>query len=89
MITFKIKIHDLRPDQIVVNEEFTIDVKIEEETLGTLVSKFEEESVRQEIGYTISEWKFLGAENRAKEIAVKRINRKIDYVKALKEMNKI
>lgn len=62
---------------------------VEEVTLGTLVSKFEEENVRHEMRYTIPEWRSLSPQDRAKEIAIERINKKIEYVKNLKEMKKI
>jgi hypothetical protein len=53
------------------------------------VSKLEENSVRQNLGYTTKEWEKLSPEQRALEIAVSRINRKIEYVKHLKGLGKI
>ena len=41
------------------------------------------------MGYTIPEWRAILPEERAKEIAIERIQKKIEYVKNLKEMNKI
>jgi hypothetical protein len=57
--------------------------------MGTLVSKFEENSVRQSLGYNIHEWDSLSPEERANEIAIKRISQKMDYVKHLKSIGKI
>jgi len=57
--------------------------------MGYLVSKFEENSVRQSLGYTIEQWRGLTPEQRAEEIAIKRINQKMEYVKFLKGIGKI
>lgn len=61
----------------------------DEVTMGVLVSKFEENSVRSELGYTFKEWRDLTHEERANEIAVKRIDQKVEYVKYLKSIGKI
>lgn len=57
--------------------------------MGFLVSKFEENAVRQKLGYTIKEWRSLSDQERAEEIAVKRIDQKIEYVKFLKGLGKL
>ena len=57
--------------------------------MGVLVSKFEENSVRQGLGYNINEWNDLTPEERANEIALKRITQKMEYVKYLKSIGKI
>ena len=57
--------------------------------MGFLVSKYEENAVRQDLGYTINDWRNLPHEQRADEIAVKRISQKIEYVKHLKGLGKL
>lgn len=57
--------------------------------MGYLVSKFEENSVRQSLSYTIDDWRKLSPRQRAEEIAIKRINQKMEYVKFLKGIGKI
>ena len=57
--------------------------------MGLLVSKYEENSVRQSLSYTIEQWRNLSYKERAKEIAIKRINQKIEYVKFLKGIGKL
>lgn len=57
--------------------------------MGFLVSKFEENSVRQSLSYTIKDWRKLSPQERADEIAIKRINQKMEYVKFLKGIGKI
>ena len=88
-ITFGIKIYGVSPNDIVVSSQYSIDISSEEPTRGLLVSKFEENSIRQSLGYTKHEWRTLAPIDKAEEIAVYRINRKMEYVKLLKEMDKI
>lgn len=57
--------------------------------MGFLVSKFEENSVRQSLNYTIKDWRNLSPQERANEIAIKRINQKMEYVKFLKGIGKL
>ena len=72
-----------------VSSEYSIDIKVDELTLGFLVPKFEEHSVRQRLNYSIDQWRSLTREQRANEIAISRINQKIEYVKLLKSLGKI
>ena len=61
----------------------------DEVTMGVLVSKFEENSVRAGLGYTFTDWRNLTPEERASEIAIKRIDQKVEYVKYLKSIGKL
>lgn len=88
-IRFKIKIYGVDPKKIKVSSEYSIELTSEEPTNGFLVSKFEEESTRHKIGYTINEWKSLTYAERALEIAIKRIESKVEYAQFLKSMGKI
>lgn len=86
---FGIKIEGVSVQDIVVHSEYSIQVEADEVTMGTLVSKFEENTTRQKLGYNIQEWNKLSPQERAHEIAVNRINQKMEYVKYLKSAGKI
>lgn len=86
---FEIKIYGVAPNDIIVSSQYSIEMSSNEPTRGLLVSKFEENSIRQSLRYTKREWKGLSPLEKAEEIAVYRINRKMEYVKLLKELDKI
>lgn len=81
--------HGVPISKVKIHPEYSIDIVTDELTMGVLVSKYEENAVRSELGYTFKEWRELTPEERAEEIATKRINQKIEYVKYLKSINKI
>lgn len=89
LTNFGIKIYGVSPNEVKVNSEYSIDVSSEEPTGGMLVPKYEENSVRQELKYSIADWRKLSPAERAEEIAIKRINQKIEYAKFLKSIGKI
>jgi hypothetical protein len=47
-----------------------------------MISRYEEHTVRIEVGYTIPEWYNLDPKDRALEVAVSRIKHSIEYQKS-------
>ena len=86
---FGISLYGVPVNRIKVNSEYSIDIVTDEVTMGFLVSKYEENSVRAELRYTIKQWRQLSPQERAEEIAIRRINQKIEYVKFLKGAGKL